>query len=300
LPGASQDAAEPAWAARLREPGRRLFVAVPLPVEAAARIAALVEGVRATDGAAIVGPIVGPVGQASRGGRDVRWVRLDSLHLTLRFLGPTLEPRVAGVEEAVRRVAAGGHPFDIGLVGAGAFPHPDRPRALWLGIGAGGTELAELATGLDDELGARGWPNDERPFRPHLTLARSDGVRAGPRLARRLIQAADGFSVRWRAGSIVLFESLTGNGPARYVPLVEAPLGGSAGGADSGSAGGADSGSAEIGGSAGRAETAEIGGSAGGGGSVEAVGEGVRGGTLHADGMAPTQQVPVQGDRRSS
>jgi 2'-5' RNA ligase len=212
--------AEPDWAARLREPGRRLFVALPLPAEAAARIAALVEGVRAADGAAVVGP----TGQASRGGRDVRWVRLDSLHITLRFLGPTLENRIAGVEEAVRQVAAGGHAFDIGLIGAGAFPHPDRPRALWLGIGAGGTQLAGLAARLDDELGARGWPNDERPFRPHLTLARSDGVRAGPRLARRLIQAADGFSVRWRAGSVVLFESLTGHGPARYVPLVEAPL----------------------------------------------------------------------------
>lgn len=214
-------AMEPAWLVRLREPGRRLFVAVPLPSDAIKGIAALVEGVRATDGAAIVGP----VGRSGRGSTDVRWVRLDALHVTVRFIGPTLDPDVAVVERAVAAVAAAAHPFDVRVAGAGAFPGPDRPRALWLGIGAGHTELGRLAEALDRELVALGRPADDRAFRPHLTLARSDGVRAGPRLARRLIDAADGFFVRWRATSLVLFESRTGGGPARYVRLLEAPLG---------------------------------------------------------------------------
>ena len=212
---------EPAWMARAREPGRRLFVAVPVPTAVAKTIAALVEGVRATDGAAVVGP----VGRGVWATRDVRWVRLDALHITLRFLGPTLDPRLEVVAEAVRQAAGTGHPFDINLTGAGAFPTPDRPRALWLGIGAGGTDLGELAVGLDRALVDRGWSADDRSFRPHLTLARSDGIRAGPRLAHRLIEAADGFAARWRAESIVLFESRTGGGPARYVPLMEWPLG---------------------------------------------------------------------------
>jgi RNA 2',3'-cyclic 3'-phosphodiesterase len=199
--------------------GRRLFVAVPIPEPAARSVAALVEGVRATDGAAIVGPV-------RRGGNDVRWVRLESLHVTLRFLGPTPDEQLAGVGEAVRNVAAGGQPFDVQLARAGAFPHPDRPRVLWIGVTDGATELSDLALALNSSLARQGWPVDERAFRPHLTLARSDGVRAGPRLARRLMNAADGFSVTWRAEQMVLFESLTGGGPARYVPLVEASLGG--------------------------------------------------------------------------
>ena len=61
-------------------PGRRLFVAVPVPDEAAAEIAALVDDVRELD--------------LPAGMRDVRWVRLEGAHLTLRFLGPTLDDRV--------------------------------------------------------------------------------------------------------------------------------------------------------------------------------------------------------------
>lgn len=208
-----------AWRARLAEPGLRLFVAVPLPTETVRAVSALVEGVRATDGAAIVGPI-------RRGSNDVRWVRLDGLHVTLRFLGPTLEDRVEAVAGAVRAVAAMSAPFDVRLAGAGAFPTPERPRALWLGVEDGAAELGDLAARLDAELARLGWAPDERPFRAHLTLARSDGVRAGPRLARRLMAAADDFSAPWHAGTIVLFESRTGGGPARYVPLVEARLAG--------------------------------------------------------------------------
>jgi 2'-5' RNA ligase len=205
------------WRARLAEPGLRLFVAVPLPAETVRAVSALVEGVRATDGAAIVGPI-------RRGSNDVRWVRLDGLHVTLRFLGPTLEDRVDAVADAVRAAAAASAPFDVRLAGAGAFPTPERPRALWLGVDEGAAELRGLAARLDAELARAGWPPDERPFRAHLTLARSDGVRAGPRLARHLMAAADGFSARWHAVTMVLFESRTGGGPARYVPLVEARL----------------------------------------------------------------------------
>ncbi len=235
------DPREPAWLARAREPGRRLFVAVPLPAEVIRGVAALVEGVRAADGAAIVGP----VGRGGRGANDVRWVRLDALHVTIRFIGPTLDPDVERIATAVGRVAADGHPFEVRVTGAGAFPGTDRPRALWLGIGAGQTELGALASALDRALVELGWPTDQRPFRAHLTLARSDGVRAGPRLARRLIAAADGLSLRWRATSMVLFESQTGGGPARYLRLMEASLG--SGGVASEAGAGGTSGDGTIG-----------------------------------------------------
>jgi RNA 2',3'-cyclic 3'-phosphodiesterase len=207
-------------AARRDATGRRLFFAVPVPGDTIRAVAALVEGVRATDGVAIVGPA------HRRGAHDVRWVRLDDLHLTLRFLGPTPDERLPELTAAVHEVAGNGRPFEVRLAGAGAFPSPERPRALWLGVAQGTVELAEVAAGLDSALVALGWPADERPFRPHLTLARSDGVRAGPRLARRLMAAAEGFSITWRAERLVLFESLTGGGRARYVPLAEARLGG--------------------------------------------------------------------------
>jgi RNA 2',3'-cyclic 3'-phosphodiesterase len=186
-------------------PGRRIFIATPLPDQASADIAALVAGVRS---AGVAG-----------GSRDVRWVRLDGLHLTLRFLGPTLENRIAAVRTALRSAAAEGHPFELTIGGAGTFPNDTRPRALWLGLRSGGAELASLALAVDRALEAAGWPPEAKPFRAHLTLARADGVPAGARIAARLIEAAADLRIAVQVDRIGLYESLTGGGPARYEPI---------------------------------------------------------------------------------
>ncbi len=186
------------------EPGRRLFVAAPLPAEAAEQVAALVERVRAPG--------------VPGGGRDARWVRMDGLHLTLRFLGPTLEDRVPIARDALRKASVGAG-FEVELEGAGAFPSPSRPRTLWMGIRDGAAELAALAGRIDEALVEAGWPPSDRAFRPHLTLARSDGIWAGAGLAQRLIVEASDLHLRFRVDEVGLFESLTGGGPARYEPM---------------------------------------------------------------------------------
>ena len=190
-------------------PGRRIFVAAPVSVEAREAIEAVVATVR---------------GAAEPGLREVRWVRLEGLHVTLRFIGPTLEPRIPDALAAVQATAATSPSFEAGIAGAGAFPGPDRPRALWLGIGPGADELTALTQAVDRELAVRGWPADGRPFRPHLTLARSDGIGSGARTAERLVAATIGLDIRWPVDRLVLFESVTGGGPARYLPIGEALL----------------------------------------------------------------------------
>jgi 2'-5' RNA ligase len=176
-----------------------------LPEPAATAVAELVEGVRS----------IGVPG----GGRDVRWVRLDGLHLTLRFLGPTLDDRIEPARQAVRAAAAEAHPFSVTIGGAGTFPSDGRPRALWLGLRAGGTALADLAALVDRALVAAGWPPEPRPFRAHLTLARADGVPAAGRIAAHLVEAASSQRIDCPVTQIGLFESLTGGGPARYAPI---------------------------------------------------------------------------------
>jgi 2'-5' RNA ligase len=180
-------------------------------VEITAEVAALVERVR-SDG-------------VPGGGRDVRWVRLDGLHLTLRFIGPTLDGRVDAAAAAVRAAAAATEPFEVSIGGAGTFPPAGRPRALWLGVRDGEAELAGLARKVDDELTAAGWAFETKPFRAHLTLARSDGVPAGSAIGARLVAAAATLDLRFRAERMGLFESLTGGGPARYEPIEMAALG---------------------------------------------------------------------------
>jgi 2'-5' RNA ligase len=91
-------------------------------------------------------------------------------------------------------------------------------------VAEGVDRLGDLARSLEDRLVSAGWPRDERPFRAHLTLARSDGVAAGPTTARALVAAADAFRAEWTADRLILFESHTGGGPARYEALSEFSL----------------------------------------------------------------------------
>jgi 2'-5' RNA ligase len=191
-------------------PARRLFVAVPLPEPVRARVGELVSAVQA---------------EVDGDDRPVRWVRVDGLHLTVRFLGATTPERQAAVEAAVRATAAARTPVRIGIGGAGAFPSASRPRVLWLGLRAGAESLAEIAAELETRLVEAGWPAEGRPFAAHLTLARCDGARSGPRTASALIARAQELDVDWVADRLTLFESHVGGGPARYEALVEVPLG---------------------------------------------------------------------------
>ena len=188
---------------------RRVFVAVPLPEAARADIEELVATVRA---------------KADSSVRDVRWVRLDGLHLTLRFIGPVEESTIAKLVAAVDAAATLISSFEITIAGAGAFPSTARPRTIWLGVNQGADELAAAAARVEYVLAAAGVERNERPYRAHLTLARADGIRAGSDVALRLIEAAAAHRTAFAATELVLFETIAGAGPARYAPIHTAPL----------------------------------------------------------------------------
>jgi 2'-5' RNA ligase len=78
---------------------------------------------------------------------------------------------------------------------------------------------------LGRTLERAGWPIDDRPFRPHLTLARSDGLVAGSLVASQLAAALGDTTVAFPLERIVLFESRSGDGPPRYIEVADGPLG---------------------------------------------------------------------------
>ncbi len=187
-----------------------MFVAVPVGAAAREAVRALVARVAADPGVPAAGRL--------------RWAVTDNLHLTMRFLGPTAPARVPDVVAATEAAALRVTSFDVRLRGAGAFPSPARPRVVWLGIAAGGAELAELAAALGDELADRGWPRDERPFRSHLTLGRADGIVGAERAVAALEEAAAGLDAAWRVDRLVVYRSVLGHGPPSYRPLATAGL----------------------------------------------------------------------------
>ncbi len=188
----------------MAEGALRLFVAVPVPPSALDAFRHLLDAARAGDG-----------------GRAARWVRTENLHLTLRFLGATSPSLVPAVTDALTAVATGTRPFDVNLMGVGSFPPDRRPRALWIGIRQGADELAAIAVGLEAGLVPLGWSPEKRPFRPHLTVARTDAASSVDALAAAegLRAAAVGWHTAFRAQQLVLYRSLLGGGPPRYEAL---------------------------------------------------------------------------------
>lgn len=150
-----------------------------------------------------------------------RWVGRQQMHLTLFFIGETA--RVADISAALAQVRAA--PFDLLLSGVGRFPSGSRrpPRVLWVGV-APQPALLALQTRVAGALVALSCAAEDRPYSPHLTLARLQAERPLPE-ADRFLTAHAGFRAGpVRVESFVLYASdLTPQG-ARYTPQAVYPL----------------------------------------------------------------------------
>ncbi len=104
-------------------------------------------------------------------GYPIKWVRPESVHLTLKFLGEVPEGGVEQVRASIRTAAAGESPFELLLSGLGAFPNPRRPRVVWIGCHSG-PSVARIQQKLESELEHAGFPREQRSFHPHITLGR--------------------------------------------------------------------------------------------------------------------------------
>jgi len=120
-------------------------------------------------------------------GAPLKLVKLEQVHLTLKFLGDTEEALVPKLVDAMRRSVAGVAPFVVRIVGTGAFPNLRRMRVLWVGM-EGGQPLVDIARRLEAETEPLGYPREGRDFSPHVTLAR---VKGGGNLdrARQVLEA---------------------------------------------------------------------------------------------------------------
>ena len=101
---------------------------------------------------------------------EARWVKSESLHITLKFIGEQKPEQVAAISQRLRKIQS--TPIEIGVSEYGFFPTVKAPRVFWIGIEAG-PALRELATDIDKATAELGIPREDRAFSPHLTLARA-------------------------------------------------------------------------------------------------------------------------------
>lgn len=107
---------------------------------------------------------------------DLKVVRPDLMHVTLKFLGDTDEGLVDEISERIRRTAESRRKFDLGLKGMGAFPSLSNIRVVWVGIEDEG-RLLEMADEIESSMAELGFERDRRGFKAHLTVARTRSSR---------------------------------------------------------------------------------------------------------------------------
>lgn len=179
----------------------RLFVAFDLPAEVRQALGEMIAQLR---------PLC----------PKARWVRPQSMHFTLKFLGHVddqPEVRLASIQAALAAVHSPA-PVEMQFRGVGFFPDPRRPRVVWCGIDSS-PNLVPLAADISRALEPLGFPPEDRAFVPHLTLARLDAARGAAQLVRAAEQLTERSFGSARETEFHLFQSILRPSGAEYSKL---------------------------------------------------------------------------------
>jgi 2'-5' RNA ligase len=184
----------------------RLFVALDIPEEVRTQLAAFTARLRPAC-------------------RNARWVRIEGLHVTLKFIGEMSEEKLESIQVALAAVPTRA-PIPITYRGLGFFPDDRRPHILWAGIKSG-PELAALAAAVDAALGPLGIPGEQREFTPHLTIARLESPRLLESFQNAVREAGRLAFGRATAENFHLYQSVLKPGGSEYTRLATFSFAGS-------------------------------------------------------------------------
>ena len=176
----------------------RLFIALDIPEDVRASLAALVAKLRAA-------------------GSNARWTRIEGLHVTLKFIGEAPAESAENIKSALAAIPPRA-PIAIEFRGMGFFPNERRPRVLWAGVQAG-PELGELASAVERALEPLGIARETRAFSPHLTVARFDETRGLDPLRAAVETAGTLEFGKTTAREFHLYQSVLKRGGAEYTRL---------------------------------------------------------------------------------
>jgi len=181
----------------------RLFVAVELTPEVHEAVCGVVERLR-------------------RAEADVRWVRPEGMHLTLKFIGEVRPEKLEPIRQALAGITAEA-PVQLGFRGLGYFPNSRRPRVLWIGVEAS-ANLVPLAAQVEAALTALGIAAEKRAYAPHLTLGRFRSEKQLARLQEEIASLSSKDFGSFETHALALFQSKLSPHGAEYTRLDEFPF----------------------------------------------------------------------------
>ena len=157
---------------------------------------------------------------------QIHWVKSGNLHITLKFLGETPEAKIGDLKEVVQQAVKGISPFVMTLRGFGVFPDKRSPRTIWTGIDCTQSVLDDLALQVEASVISLGFPEEGKPFRPHLTLARikKDHREVGQAIEKAGVLADPFIFGRLLVEQVTLFKSDLRPTGSVYTKLWAVPL----------------------------------------------------------------------------
>jgi 2'-5' RNA ligase len=139
-------------------------------------------------------------------------VETDNIHFTLRFFGDTPLARLDQMRECLQQIKI--NPFEIKILGVGAFPNRRRPRVIWIGVTDNSQKVVQLKDKVDDRLTEIGYDAENEKFTPHATIARVRSVRDPGQLVHNLENLSEELVGNMIVSSICMKKStLTPSGP---------------------------------------------------------------------------------------
>ena len=157
----------------------------------------------------------------------VKWVAVEGIHLTLKFLGNVAEQQVPQISEVISRACSGQRPLVLSTGNLGVFPAIKRPRVLWIAVNGDVEQLSQLQVRIDTELKPLGFEREKRPFNPHITLARTrDSITAAEQalLGRLAAETVLRENIRLDVKAVSLMQSRLLPGGAVYSQLAASGL----------------------------------------------------------------------------
>lgn len=107
----------------------------------------------------------------SKYGADIKWVKPENLHITLKFLGKTQDLLISKIKEELSHVISLYSPFLVRIYGTGVFPEIKRPRIIWIGV-ENTNVLVSLKKDIEESMFMLGYQKEDKMFSPHLTIGR--------------------------------------------------------------------------------------------------------------------------------
>jgi 2'-5' RNA ligase len=154
-------------------------------------------------------------------GGDLKPVERENIHLTLKFLGNVSASKLSEVKSSLQKLIFSA--FTAEIKGAGAFPNLNHMNVIWVGVNEGWSQVEQIYEQVEELLSGLGFQRENRPFSPHITIARVRSGRKRDEVANFLQRLTEESFGTITVDKVRLKQSILSSSGPKYSTLLEIP-----------------------------------------------------------------------------